>query len=134
MLSSKVIVAARNPYLSVFRRIDLPTSRPLKYYAARWNVFLDTIPELDYVILDVGCRGEEKYNQLVDVAKHIGLYSEETIPIIKDYAKAWKPVNISDTKFKRDFLLTGELPEGYDWSVFDSAVDWYESLPTNSYI
>jgi len=134
LLNSKVIVAARIPYMTVFRRIAQENSiHTVDTHAERWNCFLDVLPELDHVVLDITCREEEKYIQLVNIAKHVNQYSPDKEQLIQAYADAWKPQNVSDTVYKKEFLETGALPEGHNWSRFDRAVEWYKSLPTNDF-
>jgi len=92
----------------------------------RWDRFFRVLPTLNYHIIDIGCEMPNRYEHLCDVADFLKVdYNSQKV---KDFADAWKPENASNSIAKRKYLETRELPEGYDWSLLDEAVEWYTNL------
>jgi len=131
IIHAKVIITARDPYLSAIRTIHNKQENPIEVCANAWNICLSKLPEVHHFVFDVGCQESERLKQCVDVVNFSGIVAEWHISDIERYATDWAPHNESHSEHKTRYLETGELPEGYDWSLLDEAVEWYDNLLTN---
>ena len=127
----KTIVTARDPYLSTIHHLDLSTTRGVDYVATVWDTFLDILPTINYHIIDIGCKEENRYQHLCSAADFLSLKISYDKDKVKKFADEWQPANYRNNEMKSNYLKSGKLPEGHDWALFDRAVDWYKGLPTN---
>jgi len=139
-LQSKFLILARDPYLTALRYIY--NGEPMENVAKTWKVCFANLYNIDYFIIDIGCRKEDRLEHICDAMKFLNIDFELHMEKLKSYIEAWKPLNTSEEFFgveseegnKAAYLATGELPEGHDWGLLDEAVEWYKSLPTNDYV
>jgi hypothetical protein len=126
--SKPTIITARDPYLSAIRLLQRE-HRTMTLLKKRWDRFFKTIPTMNYHIIDIGVKEEDRYTHLCQAADFLKVkYSEQKV---RAFADEWKPENETTSDAKTKYLETGELPEFYDWSLLDEAVEWYRNLPTN---
>ena len=141
----RLIVTARDPYLSVFHYRSKSPSHTLEHQAGNWNMFLDIVEQRNPFILDIGCRDEDREQHLRDAVEYLNLRNYDD-SIIGEYAANWTPQNSSGNTEKEEYLRTGKLPHpGYvflggrepgpklSWIMLDRAVAWYKNLHTNDY-
>jgi hypothetical protein len=131
----KIIVTARDPYLSAFHYLDAADSHDglwcgqndkIEELARHWD-HLMTIAKKGAFIFDIGCKEEQRQKQATDILEFIGLDCD-----IKKYISDWKPRNSRDTENKRNYLEHNTLPD-FNWRPLEDAVKWYRELPTNNY-
>lgn len=136
--AEKLIVTARDPYLSAIRWIgdsdyeeDSGDRRTPQQMAWSWGHMFDVLKKRDdYFIVDIGCRQSDRLELLREAADYMEI--DYNMADIESFAEAWKPQNSSDTGPKQAYLRDGTLPDG-DWHYLDDAVAWYKSLPTNDF-
>lgn len=128
---TKVLITARNPYLSALRNIKIRLENPIEAKAAEWKTCINSLPELDYFIIDIGCPKENRLEHALNAFRFIGTNPEQYMHLIVPYVENWIPQNESTSIYKTKYLETGELPEGYDWNLLNEAVEWYNKLLTN---
>ena len=126
--SSPTIITARDPYLSAIRFLKRE-HRKMTFLKKRWDRFFKTVPTMNYHIIDIGVKEEDRYTHLCQAADFLKIkYSEQKV---RAFADAWKPVNETTSDAKTKYLDTGELSKFHDWSLLDDAVSWYKNLQTN---
>ena len=126
-----LIVTARDPYLSSLRILKDP-GISIENVADHWNTFLDIIETRSHFVVDIACRKKDRLVHLQEMLAFIDA-SDYDNKIVTNYAENWVPVNSAprNRETRDHYIETGELPEQYDWSHLDRAVEWYKSLPTN---
>jgi len=126
----KLVVTARDPYLSAIRWISLTSNTVQDMYYA-WNYFFDVLDKKEYFIVDIGCREQDRAQHICDLAQFINV--EYDMERVEDFALAWKPEYSSNTSAKQSYLGSGNLPPAKTgtWSMLDDAVKWYANLKTN---
>jgi hypothetical protein len=126
----RILMTARDPYLSAIR--TLTDNDPFDDICARWYSFIECKDFIDqYFVLDIGCREADRLEHVRNALDFCGITMTDKVV---DYVAAWKPENTSESLAKQEYLETGKLPDGYDWSRLDDAVAWYKSLPSNDYV
>lgn len=133
LTAQKLVVTARDPYLSAIRWVTAAPNRTVLQMSFAWDHFFDTLSRKEYFIVDIGCREQDRIQHLYDLGGFLGVdYDEQQI---SKFAEAWKPEYSSNTDAKQQYLKTGALPHTNlgKWSLLDEAVAWYKSLPTNDY-
>ena len=127
--SAKVIVPARDPYLSCIRHFKAAHFyKTMNAIEGAWDTFLDRLPEIDYYVIDVATPEEKRYDVLAGAVDHIGLDRKEHESTIQRYADGWKPLNTTDTEAKTKYIEAGKIPEALDEQKLARAVAWYNSL------
>ena len=144
--NTNCVVTARDPYLTHIRYIH--NNHDVSDNVKSWDCMINALPHLrSYKILDIGCRVEDRYDHLCEIAEFVGVYPKAYRELIEVYADAWMPLNDSENEIKKQYLETNslpttqtlELPSGdtkeneIDWSELDFAIDWYKTLPTNDF-
>jgi hypothetical protein len=130
IMQTKVLVTARDPYLSAIRSIKTGQENPVAFIADAWDVCFTAMDKMNYFIFDIGCAKQDRLSHAQNAIKFISI--DLDLGQIDDYIDDWTPENESVSEHKTKYLETGELPEGYDWSMLDSAVDWYKLLTTHA--
>ena len=137
----KLLITARDPYLVALRYIS--KGNPIEHAALSFDNCIANLYNVDYHILDIGCRKEDRLEHVNSIAKFL-----DTTPDIgtHKFVEAWTPVNTTEEQILRGrvaggtendkarYLENGVLPKDHDWSILDNAVDWYKSLSTNDYV
>ena len=132
IIQTKLIITARDPYLSAIRNIKPPQENPIEFIADAWNVCFKAMKESNYFIFDIGCQEENRLNHALDVIRFIGIDEIQYEQHINLYIEKWEALSVTDSEYKTKYLETGELPEGYDWGLLDTVVDWYKRLTTHA--
>lgn len=140
----KLLITARDPYLTALRYIangDL-----IEPVALAFDNCISNLYNVDYYLLDIGCREADRLKHACDLARFLDIDPDLHMEKLVPFVKAWKPVHTTEEEAARGmlaegtehnkakYLESGKLPEGYDWSVLDNAVEWYKSLSTNDYV
>lgn len=130
IVQTKLIITARDPYLSAIRAIKTNEENPVEWIADAWTLCFDAMSKTKHVVFDIDCPEQTRLSCAQNVVKFIGidLYSDR----IDGYVEKWIPQNESHSEHKTEYLETGKLPEGYDWSLLDTTVEWYKALTTNT--
>jgi hypothetical protein len=129
IMQTKVLITARDPYLSAIRSIKTGQENPVAFIADAWNVCFTAMDEMNYFIFDIGCSKQVRLNHAQDAIKFIGI--DVDLDRIDNYIDNWTPENVSVSEHKTKYLETGKLPSGYDWTILDAAVNWYKALTTH---
>ena len=129
IVQTKVLITARDPYLSAIRCIKTGQENPIDFIADAWDVFFTGMNEMEYFVFDIGLSKEARLGYARNALNFVStdLYLDR----IDDYINRWEPMNESVTEHKTEYLKTGKLPENYDWDKLDNAVEWYNSLTTH---
>lgn len=130
IMQTKVLVTARDPYLSAIRSIKTGQENPVAFIADAWNVCFTAMDEMNYFIFDIGCSKQARLSLAQDAIKFIGIDMEPGR--IDSYIDNWAPENESVSEHKTKYLKTGALPNGYEWNKLDKAVEWYKALTNNT--
>jgi len=141
MEAEKLIVTARDPYLSAIRWIGKknqyrggrPLNRGVDEMYNSWNHFFDVLSKKEYFIVDIGCREKDRVQHISNLVDFLDI--EVDIGLVKDFASTWKPEYTSDSNEKQTYLNSSVLPVANkgSWDMLDDAVKWYASLDTNDY-
>lgn len=131
IVQTKAIITARDPFLSAIRSIKVNQEDPVKFIADSWAAAFKGMEELDFVILDIGCREAERLENALNVLRFAGIDVEKYMDSIIPYVDAWMPENESHSEHKTNYLKSGKLPDGYDWNLLYDAAIWYNKLLTN---
>lgn len=131
IVQTKAIITARDPFLSAIRSIKVNQEDPVKFIADSWAACFKGMEELDYVILDIGCRESDRLENALNVIRFAGIDEEKYMDNIVPFVNAWIPENESYSEHKTNYLKSGRLPDGYDWSQLYEAAIWYNKLLTN---
>jgi len=129
IVQTKLIITARDPYLSAIRAIKNGQENPVEWIADAWTLCFDAMSKTKHVVFDIDCPVQARLNCAQNAIKFIGIDLE--LDRINDYVEKWIPQNESTSIYKTKYLETGELPEGYDWNLLNEAVEWYNKLLTN---
>lgn len=131
IMQTKVLVTARDPYLSAIRSIKTGQEDPIEFIANAWELCFTGMNEMDYFVFDIGSpSAARRLAHAQDAMNFIGI-DDEMLSRIDDYVERWEPANESFNVQKDEYLNTGNLPEGYDWSLLDNAKAWYRALTTH---
>lgn len=139
--SPKFLLTARDPYLVGLRYILKGNS--IETLAHQWARQITNLYNIDHFVLDIGCREADRLTHVCDALNFLDIDPDPCMVRLRPYVNAWKPLNSTEEsvggvvgaeKNKEQYLLTGKLPQEYDWSILDDAVQWYKSLPTNDYV
>ncbi len=118
----KIIVTARDPYLCGIRYTKGST---VEAAAKEWDIMLDRLSEIDHFVFDVACSDRRAHvNDLFNFINEVPHFDTEK------FVNDWTPIKASRSPLKEEYLESGKLPEGHDWSQLDRAVNWYNSLTT----
>jgi hypothetical protein len=136
IVQTKLIITARDPYLSAIRSIKTKQENPIELIADAWDVCFKAMKESkesNYFVFDIECQEEDRLKHALDVIRFVGIVDaiqcrQDIIP----YVEKWLPVNESHSEYKTNYLELGKLPNGYDWNLLDNAVEWYKSLTTHA--
>lgn len=129
IVQTKILITARDPYLSAIRAISTSQENPVDFIADSWAVCFTCMNETDHFVFDIGGPKEKRLAHARDAINFIGA---KEIDRIDDYIARWEPANESFNDHKSEYLKTGKLPSGYDWTVLDTAVNWYKALTTHA--
>lgn len=130
VIQTKLIITARDPYLSAIRAIKSGQENPVEWIADSWTRCFDAMGKTKHFVFDIDCTNQARLNLAKDAVKFIGIDLE--LDRIDDYIEKWEPVNESISDHKTEYLATGALPNGYNWSKLDTAVEWYKGLTTHT--
>ena len=132
IIQRKLVITARDPYLTAIRSIKTGHETPIEFIAESWATCFEAMQQADHFILDIGCKKENRLNHVLELINFVGIdlgtYRED----VTSYVDAWLPENESHSEHKVRYLETGELPSRYDWSLLDPAVNWYKALTINT--
>lgn len=132
LLERKTIITVQHPHRCWVSFLTRGKTFDANIYC--WKSLLEWLPKLDYTLFDINCPEENRKEQLFNVLRHVGKYTEENKQLTEQFVdENWIPAHPKDSQYKRDYIREGKLPNGYDYSKLQFAVDWYESLPSNSY-
>lgn len=138
---SKFLITARDPYLVGLRYIS--NGDRIEDASLTFNECIRNLYNLDHYIIDIGCRKEDRLEHVCNMANFLNINPDPYMEKLELFVEAWKPVHTTEEAALRGtiiegseinkmrYLESGALPQDYDWSVFDTAVEWYNSLPTN---
>jgi hypothetical protein len=133
IIRRKLVITARDPYLTAIRSIQTGHEDPITFIAQSWETCFEAIQVADHFILDIGCQKERRLKHALAAINFIGseceAHNEQQVAAFVD---AWLPENESQSKYKTEYLETGNLPDEYDWSLLDEASEWYNALLTNA--
>lgn len=96
-----------------------------------WQHLIKYMPEHNCYLFDINCRESLREKQIYGMLDFLDLNTPDRKAETDKFIAAWPTVRPKDSEQKRSFLTDGTMPEGYDYSRLQFAVDWYESLPTN---
>jgi hypothetical protein len=133
LTAKKLVVTARDPYLSAIRWVTTAPNKTVLQMSFAWDHFFDTLSRREYFIVDIGCREQDRFDHLCNLVSYLDV--DYRIDDVKKFAEAWKPEYSSNTGAKQRYLKTGELPNSNlgKWSLLDDTVAWYKRLPTNDF-
>jgi len=125
--AKKLIVTARDPYLSAIRYFRPGTNRTMDSVKRRWDHFFEILEgsQHGYFVLNIDCRKEHRHKHIADLCNFLNQPYDQRIEL---FVNSWKPKNVSNTEAKRKYLETGQLPNCGNWSLLDLAVEWYKGL------
>lgn len=124
----KCIIMARDPYLSAIR--FLHNGQTVEDCAKHWNSFLKSYTDLNYIILNLDVKKEDRLEHLCQIAEFIGKWPNKYESEIRKYADAWLPVKGTSSVIKQRYVESGILPTNHNWKLLDDAVVWYKALHT----
>lgn len=96
-----------------------------------WKHLIDYIPKHNCYVFDINCRESERRRLIYDMLDFLDLNTPDRREETDKWIAEWPTVRAKESKQKRNYLTDGSMPNGYDYSRLEFAVDWYESLPTN---
>jgi len=132
LTSRKVVVTVQHPHRCWVSFLTRNKTFDSNVYC--WKSLLDWLPRIDYTIFDINCPSFEREEQCYNMLRHVEKYDDEHIEKTERFLQnEWKPLYAQDSDYKHKYLKQGILPEGYDYDKLNFAVEWYESLPSNSY-
>lgn len=120
-----------NPVLSTLRHPHktaisfLARGNDLEKCLNIWENFIWISSRMPMVYFDIDCAKEHRKAHLLDIIRKVDCYDSETEELTDEFVKAWKPVGVYRSDIKREHQETGKLPDVFDWSRFDRAVNWY---------
>ena len=130
IVQTKLIITARDPYLSAIRAIKNGQENPVEWIADAWTLCFDAMSKTKHVVFDIDCPVQARLNCAQNAIKFIGI--DLALDRIDGYVERWIPQNESTSIYKTEYLEIGKLPNGYDWELLDDAVEWYKALTNNT--
>ena len=91
-----------------------------------WDSYIELSTQRPIIHYNLECKKENRTPQLLNLVKQIDCYDEHTEELTDEFVLDWKPIGAYNSEYKTDYLLDGTLPDVFDWSRFDRAVNWYE--------
>lgn len=122
--SCPVISTLRHPYKTAIS--FLSRGYDLRKCLLAWETYIKFSMHHNIIHYNIDCKKENRTAQLLNLVKQIDCYDENTEKLTDEFILDWKPVGEYNSKYKADYLLDGTLPDVFDWSRFDRAVNWYE--------
>ena len=118
-----VVSTLRHPYDTAISYIS--RGYDLRTCLNGWERLIRTSTKVPITYCYVDCKEENRKAQLLNVVRQIDCYDENTEERTNEFVLDWKPVGVYNSTYKTEYLLNGKLPDVFDWSRFDRAVNWF---------
>lgn len=120
-----VVSTLRHPYKTAIS--FLVRGHDLQRCVYMWDNFIrESILRTRMVYFDIDCPEEYRKLHLLDTMQKVGCVDDETEQLTEEFVDNWKPVGVYRSDMKDKYLESGILPDGFNWSRLDRAVNWYE--------
>jgi hypothetical protein len=142
LMDAKIFVTVRDPYQCLISHISRQQKvrsidEIIHITAHSWNIFLRTLPTINYKPLFINCPENIRYSHVTDVLSFV--FDEKTLDKydsnIRKYCAVWKPQNVYKRMSKNPLQIyykknPKELYK-HDLSELDEAVSWYHDQFNN---
>ena len=119
-----IVSTARHPYKTVISYLS--RGYDVRDCLTMWDNFIKTSTTHNMLYYFTDCKEENRKAQLIDLIKSIDCYENDTEELTDNFVLDWKPIGVYNSDIKKEYERTGKLPDVFDWSRFDRAINWYE--------
>jgi len=120
-----------NPFVSTLRHPHktavsfLSRGYDLRECLTMWDNFIKTSMLIPITYYDIDCPIQYRKSHLLDIVRTVDCYKEEHEELTDDFVSNWFPVGSYKSEYKEEYVKNNTLPDKFDWSRFDRAVNWY---------
>ena len=77
------------------------------------------------IYYNIDSKKENRKSGLLNLIHRVGCIDDETEALTNSFVANWTPIGEWNSDIKKEYELTKQLPDIFDWSRFDRAVNWY---------
>ena len=119
-----IVSTIRHPYKTAISY--LARGYDLRGCLDMWDNFIQVSTTYKMVYYFVDCKEENRKAQLLNLIERVDCYDADTEELTDKFVLDWERIGVYNSDIKTTYKNTGKLPDVFDWTRFDRAVNWYE--------